>query len=262
MISRVLFYEKLRKVTDPLSGFLLVRRSALDGITLRPIGYKISLEILIRAAGSRVEEVAYGFTERQDGESKASLATGLTFFRHVGLLLLEVPEVGRFWKFAVVGATGVGVYIGLLWSLTFQVGLHYTTAWTMATEAAVISNFILNRNVTWFERRAEGLPALVGEAAKYHVAVALSVAANGLTFVLLTLAGTGVLAAGAISVLLGVAMTSFPGAERFVFTTRRPRPLRRTIVPIEQPGAAVERPKEPAALPAVTPVVPTATAED
>src|SRR2546429_277968 len=59
MVSRVLFYEKLRKVKDPLSGFLLVRRSAFEGITLRPIGYKISLEILIRAAGSRVEEVAY-----------------------------------------------------------------------------------------------------------------------------------------------------------------------------------------------------------
>src|SRR6478672_6585276 len=104
MVSRTLFYEKLRRVKDPLSGFLLVRRSALDGITLRPIGYKISLEILIRAAGSHVEEVPYSFSGREEGESKASLSTGVTFFRHVGLLLLEVPEVGRFWKFAFVGA--------------------------------------------------------------------------------------------------------------------------------------------------------------
>ena len=114
----MLFYEKLRRVTDPLSGFFLVRRSAVEGIAMRPIGYKISLEILIRAAGSHVEEVPYTFAEREDGETKATLATGLTFFRHTGVLLLEVPEVGRFWKFAFVGATGVAVYMGLLWALT------------------------------------------------------------------------------------------------------------------------------------------------
>jgi dolichol-phosphate mannosyltransferase len=240
---------------------LLVRRSALDGITLRPIGYKISLEILIRAAGSRVEEVAYCFTEREDGESKASLGTGLTFFRHVGLLLLEVPEVGRFWKFGFVGATGVGVYIGLLWVLTIQVGLHYAIAWALAAEAAVISNFILNRNVTWFERRAVGLRALMSEAAKYHLASAISVAANGAAFFLLTRAGTGVLLAGAVSVWIGVA-TSFLGAERFVFTTRRARPLRRTLLPMQEPGAPVEQPDEAGMISAVSPVAPTGSVDD
>ncbi len=246
LIARVLFYEKLRRVKDPLSGFFLIRRSALDGITLRPLGYKISLEILIRAAGSRVEEVPYAFTPREEGESKATLGTGLTFFRHAGLLLFEVPEVGRFWKFAFVGATGVLVYIGLLWLLTIQIGLPYGLAWAVGAESAVLSNFFLNRNFTWFERRAVGASALVSEGAKYHVASAISVAANGITFFLLTRAGTGVLVAGAISVWVGVA-TSFLGAERFVFTTRRARPLRRMILPVE---------REPAADPQETPAVP------
>jgi dolichol-phosphate mannosyltransferase len=229
MASRVLFYEKLRKVKDPLSGFLMVRRQALEGITMRPVGYKISLEILIRAAGSHVEEVPYRFMEREADETKATMGTGLTFFRHVGLLLLEVPEVGRFWKFGFVGGTGVVLYMAMLWLLHAQFGLNSYIAWAAAAELAVISNFTLNRNVTWFERRAEGASALVSEALKYHAASAISVGANFIAFLVLTGAGMSVLVAGAISVWIGVA-TSFLGAEKFVFTTRRSVPLRRSIV--------------------------------
>jgi dolichol-phosphate mannosyltransferase len=254
MVARVIFYEKLRRVKDPLSGFFLVRHAALKGITMRPIGYKISLEILIRAAGSRVEEVPYAFTEREEGESKAKLATGLTYFRHVGLLLLEVPEVGRFWKFAFVGGTGMGIFMGLLWLLAMRAGLHSGAAWALAAEAAVLSNFALNRNVTWFERRAVGGRALLSEGAKYHVASAISVAANGITVFLLTETGVGVLVAGAIAVWVGVA-TSFLGAERFVFTTRRALPLRRTIVPVQTPR---EESDEHAAVRAGRPVAPQA----
>lgn len=231
LVSRVLFYEKLRNVKDPLSGFFLVRRDALRGIAMRPVGYKISLEVLIRAVGSRVEEVPYTFTGREAGESKASLGTGLAFVRHVLLLLLEVPEVGRFWKFALVGASGVGIYLGLLWLLVTELGLHYSLAWVLAAEAAVLSNFTLNRNFTWFERRADR-HGVIYEAAKYHVASAVSVGANGLTFFALTESGVSVLVAGAISVWVGVA-TSFLGAERFVFTTRRAVPVRRRIVPVD-----------------------------
>ncbi|MBA3826540.1 MAG: glycosyltransferase, partial [Ktedonobacterales bacterium] len=47
-VAKLAFPEKLLRVSDPLGGFFLVRRSLLAGITLRPIGYKISLEILLR----------------------------------------------------------------------------------------------------------------------------------------------------------------------------------------------------------------------
>ncbi len=231
MAARALFYEKLRKVHDPLSGFLLVRRSALDGIALRPVGFKISLEILIRAAGSRVEEVGYTFGERAAGETKASLGTGLTFARHVGVLMLEVPEVGRFWKFAFVGGTGVVIFLSMLWLLTIHAGMHYLVAWLLAAEGATLSNFALNRNFTWFERRSEGLRGLIRDGVKYHIAAAgVSLIANFLTVLLLKNAvGLSTLAAGAIAVWVGVA-TSFLGAEKVVFTTRR-RLVRRSILP-------------------------------
>jgi dolichol-phosphate mannosyltransferase len=195
--------------------------------------------------------VAYTFTEREDGGSKATLRTGFTFLRHVGLLLFEVPETGRFWKFCLVGSTGVLVYIGLLWLLTIHVGLPYGLAWATGAETAVLSNFLLNRNVTWFERRASGLAGLLREGVKYQLASAISVAGNGLTFLALTLAGTGVLTAGAISVWVGVAI-SFLGAERFVFTTRRARPLRRAIIPIDDDATNERRDERAAATGGVT----------
>lgn len=234
MTARLMFYEKLRRVRDPLSGFLLVRRNALEGIALRPVGFKISLEVLIRAAGSKVEEVGYTFGERAAGETKASLGTGLTFARHVGVLMLEVPEVGRFWKFAFVGGTGVVIFLTGLWLLTMHAGLHYLVAWLIAAEAATLSNFALNRNFTWFERRSEGWQGLLRDGLKYHIAAAgASLIANFLTVLLLKNAfGMSTLASGAIAVWVGVA-TSFLGAEKVVFTTRR-RLVRRHILPTPQ----------------------------
>ena len=246
-MARLLFYEKLRRIRDPLSGFMLVRRAALDGVTMRPVGYKISLEILIRAAGSRVEEVPYAFTERGAGESKARIGTGLTFIRHALTLLIEVPEVGRFWKFGFVGASGVAVYMAVLWVLSGTLDLHTALAWGAAAEMAVLSNFFLNRNFTWFERRSEGPLQSALEAARYHGAAALSVGANGAAFFALTRVGVDTLTAGAVSVWVGVA-TSFLGAEKFVFTTRRRVAIRRAILPQpeepdgDEPVATIEPP--------------------
>ena len=129
------------------------------------------------------------------------------------------------------------------------------------TVRTVISNFILNRNVTWFERRAVGAGALVSEAGKYHLASAISVAANGVAFFLLTEAGANVLLAGAVSVWIGVA-TSFLGAERFVFTTRRGRPLRRTLLPVQEPGANADDSEEPALLTGTPAAIPTGRVDD
>jgi dolichol-phosphate mannosyltransferase len=52
--AKILFRRSLRGVTDPMSGFFLVRRSAVPFERLRPRGFKILLEILVRARNLRV----------------------------------------------------------------------------------------------------------------------------------------------------------------------------------------------------------------
>src|SRR5437763_4667085 len=49
--ARRTFPRRLQGVSDPMSGFFLVRRSALDPQALRPTGFKVLLEILVRTPG-------------------------------------------------------------------------------------------------------------------------------------------------------------------------------------------------------------------
>jgi len=60
----------LTNVKDITSGYFLVKREALDGVELDPIGFKIGLEVVAKAKYGRALEVPYVFTDRIVGESK------------------------------------------------------------------------------------------------------------------------------------------------------------------------------------------------
>ncbi|HEY5003529.1 MAG TPA: glycosyltransferase, partial [Ktedonobacteraceae bacterium] len=96
--AKLLFSERLRNISDPLGGFFLLRRSLLTDVSLRPIGYKILLELLLRCQWHDVLEVPYHFRTRTHGQSKANMRQGIMALQHMARLLLEVPYVGRIWK--------------------------------------------------------------------------------------------------------------------------------------------------------------------
>ncbi len=81
--SKLAFPIRLWQVRDPLSGFLLVRRSITEGVGLRPIGFKISLELLVRCRRNRLVEVPYRFRRRAAGTSKADVRVGKLFLQHL-----------------------------------------------------------------------------------------------------------------------------------------------------------------------------------
>ena len=62
-------------------------------------------------------------------------------------------EFRRFFKFAVVGGSGVVVNLGLLWILTEFAGLFYLYSALISIEASIISNFMLNEHWTFRDRR-------------------------------------------------------------------------------------------------------------
>jgi dolichol-phosphate mannosyltransferase len=86
--ARQVFPRRLRGVSDPMSGFFMVRRSAVNLEALRPTGFKILLEILVRTPGLRRAEVGYEFAARYAGDSKASLKEGVVYLRHLARLRL------------------------------------------------------------------------------------------------------------------------------------------------------------------------------
>ena len=69
--AHLLFPGRLSGVSDPMSGFFLVRRAAVDFDRLRPRGFKILVEILVRTPQLRVGEIGFHFGERVSGDSKA-----------------------------------------------------------------------------------------------------------------------------------------------------------------------------------------------
>lgn len=92
----ILFFDRLRTVRDPLSGFFLARREVVDTALLRPIGFKILLDILIRCRYRRVDEAPLRFEARSGGSSKANLSQGKDFLVHTAALLWDVRLAGLF----------------------------------------------------------------------------------------------------------------------------------------------------------------------
>jgi dolichol-phosphate mannosyltransferase len=89
-LVKTVFPGRLRSVSDPLSGFFLARRTLINETTLRPIGFKILLDILVRSNWQVTEEVPLRFEQRACGSSKATLNQGRDFLSHVTRLFWEL----------------------------------------------------------------------------------------------------------------------------------------------------------------------------
>lgn len=139
--ARCAFPFRLRGVTDPMSGFFVLRRSAVDVDQLRPRGFKILLEILVRNPRLRTEEVGFEFGERQAGQSKASLREGLRYLHLLWDLRLS-EETRRFARFATVGASGLIVNTAALALFSGGFGIHYLLAALLATQVSTLWLFI------------------------------------------------------------------------------------------------------------------------
>lgn len=63
----------LGPVRDAASGFFLIRRDIAKGVAIQAGGFKICLELLMRAWPERLAEVPYRFDDREQGESKMTL---------------------------------------------------------------------------------------------------------------------------------------------------------------------------------------------
>jgi dolichol-phosphate mannosyltransferase len=92
---KVLFFRTLRSITDPLSGFFLARQALLNETVLRPIGFKILLDVLVRCDWSAVDEIPLRFAPRAAGVSKATLSQGRDFLAHTFTLFLHVRSNKR-----------------------------------------------------------------------------------------------------------------------------------------------------------------------
>jgi dolichol-phosphate mannosyltransferase len=82
-IGRILLPQVYTRLSDPLSGCYLVRRCAIEGVPLNPLGYKSLMEILVRGSVREVRECGYEMRKRSRGQSKVHALHPFQYIRHV-----------------------------------------------------------------------------------------------------------------------------------------------------------------------------------
>jgi dolichol-phosphate mannosyltransferase len=75
-----LLARPLTPVRDATSGFFLIRRRVVHGVTIRAGGFKICLELLLRSPVMSVAEVPYQFIDRTSGRSKMTVREAMGYF--------------------------------------------------------------------------------------------------------------------------------------------------------------------------------------
>jgi glycosyltransferase involved in cell wall biosynthesis len=162
-IAKLTFPRRAARVSDPMSGFFAVRLAALDTERLRPYGYKILLELIVRNPYLRAAEVSFCFAARQAGESKTSMREALRFGRHLGRLRLQIVRehndvdrlqrpgaLRKLVRFGLVGVTGIVVNSVALWTLHLRLfHIHYLLAAAMATQVSTLWNFLLTQRIVF-----------------------------------------------------------------------------------------------------------------
>jgi dolichol-phosphate mannosyltransferase len=152
------------EVTDPVSGFFMVKRSIFDEAAprLSDQGFKILFDLIAsRGTQARILELPYSFSARQAGESKLD---AMAVSDYLGLIVSRlsgnlIPP--RALLFFVVGASGLVVHLTLL-KIGLSLGLAFDLAQTLAAVTAMTSNYLINNEITYRDRRLRGLKLLMG----------------------------------------------------------------------------------------------------
>jgi putative flippase GtrA len=120
--------------------------------------------------------------------------------------------------FAIVGILGYGVQTAVLWLLVGRFGMAVVPATLVATEAAVLHNFLWHLGWTWADRPA-GLRATGARMIRFNLSNGGFSLVGGAAIMALLVDALGVhyLVANLVAVL-AVSIANFLASDRFVFT--------------------------------------------
>jgi len=167
-------------ITDPMSGFFMLRREVLEGALRRLSGqgFKILLDILASSPRPlRLKELPYEFRERQHGESKLDALVAWEYMMLIADKLIGHIVPVRFALFAFVGGIGLLLHMAVLWLALTVAEVSFNWAQAIAAVTAMTSNFFINNLFTYRDRRLQGLAVLRGLLTFYAIC-ALGAVAN------------------------------------------------------------------------------------
>lgn len=188
------FIAGIKGVKDCTAGFRVIRTSVLQRIDFMDLsvkGYAFQIALLDRAinAGARVLEVPVDFIDRTYGETKLGLRDIVEFMMNCWWIRFEKSKT--FLKFAIVGASGVAVNLGLFTLFYNFLGMNKFLASPIAIEGSIISNFLFNNFWTFRSRTNEDKLHVKG--LKFNLVSFLSLGISYGTFGLLQLSVPGMM---------------------------------------------------------------------
>lgn len=181
------------ELTDPMSGFFMLRTQTLrgDAHRLSGVGFKILLDILATVETPlRVKEFPLNFAARAEGESKLDQTVVFEFL--VGLYDKWLGRIipTRFALFGTVGAMGVVVQLAALWVMLHLVfgerfvmgnwseSMTFNIANTIAAMVAMTFNFVLNNELTYSDKRLRGFGPVMRGWAQFAITCSLGLLTN------------------------------------------------------------------------------------
>lgn len=173
------FVAGIYRVQDCTAGFRAIRTSLLRDIDLtrlRVQGYAFQVALLHAAVtdGAKVVEVPVNFVDRTQGMSKLGLSDIIEFVENAWWIRFQSSRI--FIKFAIVGAVGVVVNLGLFTAL-LAMGMNKFMASPIAIEFSIVTNFLFNNYWTFRWRKTKDRVRIKG--LKFN---AVSLAALGVSY--------------------------------------------------------------------------------
>ncbi|RYM06519.1 glycosyltransferase family 2 protein [Sporolactobacillus sp. THM7-7] len=167
MLAR-LALKRIRGVSDPTSGYFAVRKTVIAGKTFHPIGWKVMLELIVRAHIDKIAEIPYRFDARSHGSSKMNAAESLKYVLHLFRLVWASEEDRRFYLFCMVGLSGVAVNLAV-YQLLLAGHVHVLLAFIVSSLVSMLGNFFLNQFFTWKMRPPTNAFAWMPRLIKYVI---------------------------------------------------------------------------------------------
>lgn len=192
MLGLIILPNVIGRVSDPMSGYFMVRREAIANCLMKPSGYKILIEVLGRGNIGSVAEVGYVFQERQEGESKVTWRQYVDYIVHLLRLrsrgrITKLREkwrvpIKRFIKFGLVGFSGVFVDMAILYLLSdaSTLGWGLTRSKIIGSEVAILNNFLWNDLWTFrdFSSQQSGWHQRIKRFVKFNLICLLGIGLN------------------------------------------------------------------------------------
>jgi dolichol-phosphate mannosyltransferase len=170
------------EITDPMSGFFMIRRDAFDRAVrnLSGIGFKILMDLFASSpAPLRFHELAYEFRTRSYGASKLDTLVAWEYVMLVGDKLVGHVIPVRFLSFMLVGGSGMVINFAVLWLLNRMLAVEFALSLAISTVLAMVSNYVLNNLLTYRDLRLKGWAFLRGFLSFFLVCAAGAVANVG-----------------------------------------------------------------------------------